>query len=125
MDKHIAVGGAEQAKKAACITDAIAYIDKNYKNDISLEEIASHVGYSRCYFSSMFKQHMGMSPIDYISVRRIDEAMRLLRDTDLPVFKIATECGFNNAVNFCRVFKKITKKPPSVFREEKVRFDGI
>ena len=98
------------------VAAAIAFIDANFKSDITLEKIAAHIGYSRCYFSTVFKQCMGMSPWDYISIKRIEEAMTLIRTTNRSILEIATACGFNNTVNFCRIFKKYTNLLPSSFR---------
>ncbi len=98
------------------VAKAIAYIDTNFRDDISLEDIAAHVGYTRCYFSTIFRRYMGMKPWDYISIKRIEEAIRLIKTTDSTILEIATSCGFNNTVNFCRLFKKYTNLLPSNFR---------
>lgn len=98
------------------VASAIAYIDANFKGDITLEKIAANVGYSRCYLSTVFRQCMGMTPWDYISIKRIEEALALIKTTDRSILEIATSCGFNNTVNFCRIFKKYTNLLPSSFR---------
>lgn len=98
------------------IAAAIAYMDANFREDITLEKIASHIGYSRCYFSTVFRQCMGMTPWDYISIKRIEEALTLIKTTNHSILEIATACGFNNTANFCRLFKKYTNLMPSSFR---------
>ncbi|MBR2023801.1 MAG: AraC family transcriptional regulator [Clostridia bacterium] len=96
---------------------AIRYIDTHYKEDITLDNLAKKVAYSRCYFSSIFKKCMGMSIWDYISIKRIEEALTLIKTTDKNITDIALECGFNNPTNFNKLFKKYTNVTPKVFRQ--------
>ena len=58
-----------------------------------------------------------MSPWDYITVRRIDLARKLLSDSDRNILDIAMMCGFNNTANFNRAFKKVTGKTPKEIRK--------
>ena len=96
---------------------AIEFIDKNYKDDISLDYLAKKVAYSKCYLSSIFKKCMGMSVWDYITIKRIEEALSLIKTTDKTMVEIALECGFNTTVNFNKLFKKYTNVTPSYFRK--------
>lgn len=96
---------------------SIKYIDTHYKEDITLENLAKKVAYSRCYFSSIFKKCMGMSIWDYISIKRIEEALTLIKTTDKNITDIALECGFNNPTNFNKLFKKYTNVTPKFFRQ--------
>lgn len=99
------------------LLQAIKYIDTHFKEDISLESIAKKVAYSRCYFSSIFKKCMGMSIWDYICIKRIEESLTLIKTTDKNIADIAFECGFNNTVNFNKLFKKYTNVTPNFFRK--------
>ena len=60
---------------------------------------------------------MGMSVWDYICIKRIEEALTLIKTTDKNILDIALECGFNNTVNFNKIFKKYTNLLPSTFRK--------
>ena len=95
---------------------AMAYIDTHYKEDITLETLAKEVCYSKCYFSSVFKKCMGLSVWDYICIKRIEEALALIKTTNKSILDIALECGFHNTVNFKKIFKKYTNMAPSAFR---------
>ena len=99
------------------LINVITYIDSNYKQDLTLKKIAAHIGYSRCYLSSVFKKCMGMSIWDYINIKRIEEALTLIKTTDKTILQIATESGFNNTANFNKIFKKYTNLPPKSFRK--------
>ena len=99
------------------LIQGIKYIDTHFKDNITLEKIAQKVGYSKCYFSSIFKQCMGMSLWDYICIKRIEEALTQIKTTDKNIADIALDCGFNNAVNFNKLFKKYTNVTPNFFRK--------
>lgn len=99
------------------LLQVIKYIDKHYKENITLDSLAQKVAYSKCYFSSIFKKCMGMSIWDYICIKRIEESLILIKTTDKNIADIALECGFNNAVNFNKLFKKYTNVTPSYFRK--------
>ena len=99
------------------LLSAVKYIDTHYKENITLDLLAQKVAYSRCYFSSIFKKCMGMSIWDYICIKRIEEALTLIKTTDKNITDIALDSGFNNTVNFNKIFKKYTNVSPSSFRK--------
>ena len=99
------------------LTQAIKYIDTHFKDNLTLDCIAQKIGYSRCYFSSIFKKCMGMSIWDYICIKRIEEALTQIKQTEKNIADIALDCGFNNAVNFNKLFKKYTNVTPNFFRK--------
>ncbi len=92
------------------------YIDNNISKDLELSELAETAGMNKSYFSTLFKKLNGMSPWDYITVRRIDLARKLLFESDRNILDIAMLCGFNNTANFNRAFKKVTGKTPKEMR---------
>jgi AraC-like DNA-binding protein len=99
------------------LLQTIKYIDLHYKENITLDLLSQNVAYSRCYFSTIFKKCMGMSVWDYICIKRIEEALSLIKTTDKNILDIALECGFNNTVNFNKIFKKYTNLSPSAIRK--------
>ena len=107
----------KEKKNYQKLLSAVKYIDTHYKEDITLDLLAQKVAYSRCYFSSIFKKCMGMSIWDYICIKRIEEALTLIKTTDKNITDIALDCGFNNTVNFNKFFKKYTNVSPSSFRK--------
>lgn len=95
---------------------AQAYIHENYQKDITAMEICKHLRLSRSYFCEIFKKVVGISLKDYILFYRINEAMRLLIHTDLPITKIAELVGFNDYANFYRCFKLRVGRTPRSYR---------
>ncbi len=92
------------------------YIDENVTSPLSLSELAKIAGMNRTYFCTVFKRLNGMSPWDYITVKRIDIARRLLLDRKKTVLEVALECGFGSTANFNRAFRKVTGKTPKELR---------
>lgn len=95
---------------------ALNYMDKNFCSNLSLEKIASSAFMSRTYFCSIFKDLNGLTPWEYINLKRINKAVELLKSTEEPITVIATQCGYNNMANFNRIFKQITGTTPKKIR---------
>lgn len=108
---------ARERRNTNLIDKAIAFIQKNYHRDLSLEEVAQHVYLSPCYFSRLFKQLKGENFIDYLTRIRIEAAKDLLLHTDLSVTEIAARVGYRDSRYFGQVFKKQEGHTPTVFRK--------
>ena len=98
------------------IENAIAYMDEHLTEDITLEEISDVAHMSKNYFCRQFKKLNGISPWEYITVKRIERAIRYIENTDLTRLEIASKCGYNNASNFYHAFKKVTGKAPGDYK---------
>ena len=96
-----------QSKK---IKDAMTYIDNNTDNRLTLKEISSTVCMAETYFSSIFKKFNGISPCEYITIKRVEKAVDLIKNTSLTKLEIAEQCGFSSSSNFYKAFFKITGK---------------
>ena len=84
--------------------------------NISMDEAATHVGYSKFHFARLFKEYTGMTFNDYQTMLKLKEVERQLADTDLQISDIAMSCGFNNLTSLSRCFKKQYGCSPSQFR---------
>ena len=99
---------------------ALDYIDKNlFDTTLTLSDIASCVSMSPTYFSGTFKKMNSVSPWEYITVKRIEKAVELLKTTNLTKLDIAQRCGFSSSSNFYKAFSKVTGKTPSQICREK------
>jgi DNA-binding IclR family transcriptional regulator len=103
----------------AIIEQARDFLDEHAHTAIDMEELARnlHVGYS--WFRRMFKAQTGESPNRYHLHRRMEEAQRLLRDTDLTVKQIAARLGYESQNYFSGIFKKQTGRSPNHFKAGK------
>ncbi|MEG2053816.1 MAG: AraC family transcriptional regulator [Oscillospiraceae bacterium] len=97
------------------VFNAIKYIQSNYFNDISIDDIAKSVGISRSHLYRVFMTISGHSPIDYLTEYRIDQACHLLKNSSLNIAEIAVSVGFFDQFYFSRVFKKHKGMPPSKY----------
>ncbi|EDS78019.1 transcriptional regulator [Clostridium novyi A str. 4552] len=96
--------------------EVIEYIDNNFKNDITLKDVANCVNFSSSYLSKLFKKEMGINFNRYITKIRINKAKELLINSTISVNEIAFSVGYNEPNYFCKVFKKIVKMTPSEYR---------
>lgn len=95
------------------LSAAMDYINQNLTMPLTLEEIAAKATMSRAYFSTIFKKYNGISPWDYITIKRIEKSIDLIKTTDMTKYEIAESCGFNSMSNFYKQFNKITGKSPN------------
>ncbi|MDR7239259.1 helix-turn-helix domain-containing protein [Neobacillus drentensis] len=102
------------------IQKAITYIDLHFVENISLEQVASHVQLSPNYFSNLFKRTTGTSFIEYMTHRRVEKAKALLANLNQTVYQVANAVGYNDARYFSRVFKTVCGKTPSTYRNSKL-----
>ncbi len=94
------------------------YIDQNYAESFTLEDIASALSYSAPYISHSFKAVMGYSPMKYQTRCRIGAAQSYLIETDLSATQIATMVGYNNTNYFTTVFTKMVGSSPIQYRKD-------
>lgn len=92
------------------------YIQANLKNNIDVTAIADHVGISYSYVRKLVKDKSGKTVVDYINGLRIEEAKRLLKQTDMSMSDIALQVGYNNYQSFNRFFQKYEGVTPGEFR---------
>ena len=83
---------------------------------ISLEFLGQLVGYSPVHILRLFKSSVGQSPHEYLSALRLNRARQLLSDTDLPVSRIAQDCGFSSESYFHAMFKQQSGLSPGDYR---------
>lgn len=97
------------------------YIDQNFTQNFSLEELAEVFHINRFYASHAFSQSFGSSPMQYRARRRIGEAQSLLTSTDCSITYIASVVGYDDPNRFSQVFSKIVGMSPSRYRDLSVR----
>lgn len=102
--------------KIKSMEKALKFIEENITQKINLEEIAYIANMSPTYFSTVFKKLNGISLWEYITAKRIDKAIDLLRTTDMHKLDIAMECGFNSSSNFYKAFNHVTGKKPGDYK---------
>ncbi len=99
-DKNIAKSDGDEPVKAA-----MTYIQKNFKNDISVKDIANEVNYSQNYLSVLFIKTLGVSCKNYLMDVRLDYAYNLIMHSDITMKAACFESGFNSLSYFSNAFK--------------------
>ncbi len=94
------------------LREIISYVNENYTEKLSLNEIAEKTGFSREYLCRFFKKHMGITLMKYLNEVRISHAGWLLTGTDLSIAEVMTKSGFSNQTMFNRLFKEIYGMTP-------------
>jgi two-component system response regulator YesN len=107
----------EDSSSAHAIQLAMSYIQENYRDELTLQSAADHVHMSRNYFSEQFKRVSNLNFIDFVIRLRINNAMQMLRQTNLKVYDIGSQSGFNSSKHFLKLFKREVKCTPAEYRQ--------
>lgn len=95
----------------------LLFIRQHYQEELTLQELADHLGYSRLYLSRYINHNLKLSFPDLIHEHRVCQAIYLLEHTAMPVSDVAYDCGYGSLRSFNRCFKRITGKTPREYRE--------
>ncbi|MNP33895.1 HTH-type transcriptional activator Btr [compost metagenome] len=105
------------------VEQAIRWLTLQYSQQISIEHMAQTLGYHRTHLSKMFKQHTGMSPMQFLLKIRMERA-RLLLSEPLTVEQVAASVGFLDALYFSKQFKKWYGLAPTDYRQDQLNMGG-
>ncbi|SDX99585.1 response regulator [Paenibacillus sp. CF384] len=108
--------GDDQAPKNSAVERARTYIVQHVNRDLSLQEVAEHVGMNAAYLSVLFKEETGETYIKFLTRYRMELAKMLLR-RGLKVNEVSERVGYHTYRHFSEVFKKCTGTTPGQYRE--------
>ena len=94
------------------------FMKVNYHKNITLDDLVELVHINKFYLIRIFKQEVGMSPIDYLIHVRIDEAQKMLRNTNIAIADIAHLVGFQSPSHFSKTFRELSNLTPSQYRRQ-------
>jgi transcriptional regulator GlxA family with amidase domain len=83
------------------------YIEANLASKLGIDALAEVVALSRSHFSRAFKCTLGLSPMEYVAVRRVERAKALISSTQEPLAEVALACGFADQPHFNRRFRDL------------------
>ncbi len=106
-----------QAKDVSVILKIKEYMKDNYMNDISLKQLAEMACVSSSYFSTFFKNTTGENYKSYLINIRMEEAVKMVINTDLKTYEIAEKVGYNNVRRFVDAFKNRYGQSPMEYRK--------
>ena len=106
----------EGAYKDEVVVKAIAYLNANLENDVSLASVAQAVNMNPSYFSYYFKNHVNMNFVDYLTKLRIERAKQILYWDNVSISVVCGMVGYKNQTHFYKMFKKYTGITPAQYR---------
>ncbi len=95
----------------------LAYIDEHYMEELDLDKLSDSIEFSKFHFLRLFKQYMGATVGDYVTLRRIKAAEQLLCNQNRPISEVAALSGFSSISTFNRLFKQYKNCSPSEYRQ--------
>lgn len=98
------------------VSQAISYIEENLEQEICLDKIAAHSGYSKYHLNRLFTEIVGCTIYKYIQKRRLDNAARKLVDTKEPIIEIAFNSGYGSQQAFTLAFRRQYLLTPQQYR---------
>lgn len=115
---------AEEIKEAPNQTvkkmwDVLEYIETNYQESISVDDLAAVADYSKFHFLRLFREYIGLTPIQYINRVRLEQAAKMLINTDDTITQISFSAGFKNVSYFIRTFSERYGVSPLKYRKDR------
>ncbi len=107
----------KQFKKLDTFHHIVDYLDRHYREDLGISELATHFNMSPSYFAHFFKQYAQKSVIEYVNETRIMQAKNFLEKEDIPISEIALRVGFSDINYFSRKFKAVTGITPTEYKK--------
>lgn len=98
------------------IHESLNFIESNYMNLITIEDIAAFCNLNRSYFGKIFKEILNTTPQEFLIRYRTAKACEYLETTDMPIGEISRLVGYPSQLHFSRAFKKINGMPPRQWR---------
>jgi len=100
------------------VAQAVAYIEDNYAEKITVQEVADRIGINRSYLHKLFTRAKGLSPSRYLLNYRLDRARDMMMHREFSLTEIAVAVGFCDAAHFSKSFTARFDTSPRTFREE-------
>lgn len=100
------------------ISQLLTYIDEHLGDALNIDQLSSILHLQKNYFIKFFKMHLGITPMQYVKQRRLEEAKRRLINTTCSISTIATDLGFSGVSHFSYQFHQYANMAPSQFRKQ-------
>ena len=113
--------GNERSRNMTMLMPALRFMYENFKRDISVTELSEMVGVTPQHFCRVFGKTMDMRPVEFLNKIRLEEAKRLLSETNSTVAYAAEQSGFRDTCYFSTLFKRYTGTTPSAYKKDMVR----
>ena len=99
--------------KVEMVKSAIRFLRGHYREGISVADVCTHVGFSKCYFCHVFKEITGQTALEYLNRLRCMNARKMMASGQYNISESALQSGFHNLSYFSRTYKKVFGRLPS------------
>lgn len=99
------------------IRQAMDYIQENYDKDLNMAVVSNYISMNYSLFSYLFKEYTGSNFVNYLKGIRMEEAKKLLAETDMRIIEISQQVGYDNEKHFMKIFKASVGVSPSEYRK--------
>ena len=113
---------SKQRRESGLLTKVLRFVEAHYTDDLTVDRIAREVGLSPSRLIHRIRSEHGLTVGDCVAKTRMEKAQALLKNTDMPIGKIAYEVGYNDQSYFTKVFKKRVNCTPRAFRDGAFKF---
>ncbi|MBQ8391120.1 MAG: AraC family transcriptional regulator [Clostridia bacterium] len=103
------------------IRKSVLYLHSRFRDNPTLEQVASVAGLNKNYFSGLFHESTGKTYKEYLNSLKLEHAKKLVLTSNIPVTEICFASGFNSLTNFLRVFKEVYNVSPTAMRKNKMK----
>lgn len=115
------VADANGATSTKIVRDALVYIKRHYNENISVADIAESINVSKSYLCDQFKKEQNSTIVNYLTKLRMERAKELLVSTNMKMYEISVEVGYNDYTYFSQIFKRYTGCTLSEFRKKQLK----
>ena len=118
MDRNMggSLAGGRSGLPQDKLKDVLVFIDESLGESVKVRALAERVGLSQFHFARMFRRSVGRPPHGYLTDLRMERAKRLLRETDLPLARVAALVGYQTQAHFTGVFHREVGVTPRSYR---------
>lgn len=92
---------------------AAEYLRRNFSAELRVADLAARFGFSEGYFYRAFKRRLGVTPVEYLTRLRVEQAQKLLQHSSMSIARVARLVGYRDPLYFSRIYRKWTGHPPS------------
>lgn len=117
VTETISKNSRSSAEQQSFVDESVRYIQKHFKERLTLQMVASRVYMNAQYFSRVFKRETGVTFTEYVNTLKIQYACKLLETTNYPAYRISSECGFTDPSYFNRVFYAQMNMTPKKYKK--------
>lgn len=114
------IGNVQLTQAESRLQEITVYTCCNYARQITIDEIAKHVGMNRSAFCTFFRKQTGKTYINFLNAYRLKVAHHLLSNTNNSISAVCWQCGFNDLAYFDKLFKKAFNTAPSNIKRRKI-----